>query len=305
MLERTNELGKREVVTFNHLVDRAQLSTLALGQLGARKERTGTAFGQVDLLTVIGVLLLLAFLLTPALAHTRLTDQAFQCRNNLRRLVQAWRMYADDYNGALPANPNGGVTSGKCWAYGWEDFTSNNPDNTNLLYLTEALLGPYVNKQTALFKCPADLSICQEWGQPMPRVRSVSMNAFIEGGAYLGDHDAYSSLWYENWWSYQKISDILNPVPSMLFVFADEQADSINDCWFITTVDNLNGWTDLPASYHGGACGISFADGHVEIHAWRDTGTQVPMIMQQYNSFPGPSPHDKPWLIQRSSAKSR
>ncbi len=25
---------------------------------------------------------------------------------------------------------------------------------------------------------------------------------------------------------------------------------------------------DLPASYHNGACGISFADGHAEVHKW-------------------------------------
>ena len=139
----------------------------------------------------------------------------------------------------------------------------------------------------------------------MPRVRSVSMNGFIEGGAYPGDHNAYSSHWYQNWWSYQKMTDIQNPVPSALWVFVDEQADSINDGWLIISVDNLKGWTDLPASYHSGSCGFSFADGHAEIHKWRDAGTRVPVKMDQYNTFPGPSPIDKPWAIQHSSAKSR
>jgi hypothetical protein len=259
----------------------------------------------VDLVTLVGILALLGLWLCPALAPTGGKDQAFQCRSNLRQLIQAWRMYADDYNGVLPANHDGGLTSGRTWVYGWEDFSANNTANTNTLYLANALLGPYLNRQTAVFKCPADRSVCQEWGQTLPRVRSVSMNCFIEGGAYAGTHDPYSSHWYQNWWSYQKISDILNSVPSMLFVFADEHADSINDGWLITSVTDLVGWTDLPASYHGGACGISFADEHVETHAWVDAGTQVPVIMQQINGFPGPSPHDKPWLIQRASAKSR
>jgi prepilin-type processing-associated H-X9-DG protein len=70
-------------------------------------------------------------------------------------------------------------------------------------------------------------------------------------------------------------------------------------------VDSVTGWTDLPASYHGGSCGFSFADGHAEFHKWRDAGTRAPVTMNQYNTFPGPSPHDKPWTIERSSAKSR
>ena len=139
----------------------------------------------------------------------------------------------------------------------------------------------------------------------MPRVRSVSMNGFIEGGAYPGDHDSYSSHWYQNWWSYQKMTDILTPSPSMLWVFVDEQADSINDGWLICSVTDPTGWTDLPASYHGGSCGFGFADGHAEIRTWHDQGTKVPVTMIQNNTFPGPSPHDKPWFIQRSSAQSR
>src|ERR1035438_5409992 len=109
----------------------------------------------------------------------------------------------------------------------------------------------------------------------MNRVRSVSMNGFIEGGAYPGDHDAFGSHWYPGWWSYQKTSDIRNPVPSMLWVFVDEQADSMNDGWLIPSVTDPSGFEDLPASYHGGSCGFSFADGHAELRTWRDQATKV------------------------------
>jgi prepilin-type processing-associated H-X9-DG protein len=27
---------------------------------------------------------------------------------------------------------------------------------------------------------------------------------------------------------------------------------------------------DFPANYHGGGCGLAFADGHAEIHKWID-----------------------------------
>ena len=65
------------------------------------KRDSGEAFGQVDLVTVVAMLALLGVLLTPALARTRMTDQAFQCRNNLRQLIHGWRMYAEDNSGKL------------------------------------------------------------------------------------------------------------------------------------------------------------------------------------------------------------
>src|ERR1017187_9375688 len=79
------------------------------------------AFSQVDLLTVVVVLVFLALLLTPALARTRVTDQLLQCRYNLRQLIHGWRLYADDNNGKLPDSFD--------WVYGGENYTANNPDN--------------------------------------------------------------------------------------------------------------------------------------------------------------------------------
>ena len=99
------------------------------------------------------------------------------------------------------------------------------------------------------------------WGAPLlPRVRSVGMNGFIEGNAYHGEHDPYSSHWYANYWSFQKMTDIKDPPLSKLWVFVDEHPDSINDGWTIMNPTDLNNWTDLPASYHNGACGFGFAE---------------------------------------------
>jgi len=30
----------------------------------------------------------------------------------------------------------------------------------------------------------------------------------------------------------------------------------------------VTSFTELPGTQHGGACGLSFADGHAEIHKW-------------------------------------
>jgi prepilin-type N-terminal cleavage/methylation domain-containing protein/prepilin-type processing-associated H-X9-DG protein len=279
-------------------------------QEGGRPALSG--FTLIELLVVIAIIAILAALLLPALSRAKSKAQGTYCLNNQKQLALAWVMYADDNNGNLVPNQDGGdtyvgVETGskvQSWVDGWLDFSPNTTANTNQLYLSTSYIAPYT-KNLGIYKCPGDVYNCTMWGQKVPRVRSVSMNGFIEGGAYAGQHDAYSSHWYANWWSYQKMSDIVNPVPSQLWVFVDEQADSINDGWLITTIDNLTGWSDLPASYHGGACGFSFADGHAEIHPWRDAGTKVAVTMVSNNSFPGPSPNDKLWAIQHSSAQSR
>jgi len=90
--------------------------------------------------------------------------------------------------------------------------------------------------------------------------------------------------------------------PTRAWVFVDEHPDSINDGWMITAVDNPNRWTDLPASYHGNACGFGFADGHSEIHKWREASTAQPVQKKQYNGFNAPGSRDIQWMIQLSSA---
>jgi hypothetical protein len=57
-------------------------------------------------------------------------------------------------------------------------------------------------------------------------------------------------------------------------VFCDEHPDSINDAALATACTGADlpnqAWIiGYPGSLHCGACGLSFADGHAEIHKWR------------------------------------
>ena len=83
------------------------------------------------------------------------------------------------------------------------------------------------------------------------------MNCYVNG--YSGDPTPVSG-----WQIYRKQSDMNNPRPSDLWVFVDEHPDSINDGWLIISWAMGSSWSDLPASYHNGACGFGFADGHAK-----------------------------------------
>jgi type II secretory pathway pseudopilin PulG len=268
----------------------------------------------IELLVVIAIIAILAALLLPALTRAKLKAQGIQCMSNIKQLALAWQMYPDDNASMLPPNQNGGDGGGvnmPSWVNGWEDFTVGNTDNTNTIKLATALLGPYCSKQTKIYHCPADIYTCSEWGQEMLRVRSISMNGFVEGDAYRAAKiskgiPGNASIWYNQapnaWRAYTRLSDIIKPVPADLFVFVDEHPDSINDGWLITNVTDPNRWEDLPASYHGSACGFGFADGHAAIHKWRDGATTQPILKKQYNGFSAPGSPDLQWMFQHCSA---
>jgi hypothetical protein len=90
-------------------------------------------------------------------------------------------------------------------------------------------------------------------------------------------------------------------------VTLDEHPDSINDGYFLNDANpnTLQTWGDLPASFHIGAGGFSFADGHSEIHKWRSPATILPVRytggFQQFplNSDLGKA--DAQWITFRTS----
>jgi prepilin-type processing-associated H-X9-DG protein len=115
----------------------------------------------------------------------------------------------------------------------------------------------------------------------------------------------------DEWRIYRKGSDFIDPGPSGTFVFLDEREDSINDGMFVVDMTGYpNDSTkfyrvDLPASYHNGAGGLSFADGHSEIHKWQDSRTKPPLKPGDQIPFGEANPRNPDifWLQDRATRK--
>jgi prepilin-type N-terminal cleavage/methylation domain-containing protein len=279
-------------------------------------------FTLIELLVVIAIIAILAAVLLPVLSKAQQRARSMQDVNNARQLVTGWIMYTGDNQGHLMANgdeanqvltptdPSLITGTNAQWCPGRQDVATELslakvPVSQNIgdQFIRVGLLFPYVNNILA-YKAPADQSFYPDAGFQYPHVRSYSINT------WLSPIVPYTS----GFQCYYKDTDMIHPGPADLWVFIDENPNSINDGSFICEPgfgnNSANQWIDYPASFDDRGCGISFADGHAELHVWHDATILyecAPPTVQPGN--PGfvrlnPSqspPSDLTWLQQYST----
>jgi prepilin-type processing-associated H-X9-DG protein len=232
----------------------------------ARTHQRG--FTRVDLCAVVAITLLLGVTQLRTLGGTRSAGEASVCANNLRRLIQAWSMYADDHAGRLVPNQRVTVT----WSEGWLDFSLFGASG-NLARLVDptltggrtGLLGPYLKRNASVFKCPADREVITIFGRPFSSIRSVAMNNWM-GGDARPFQDGFKVFRHRD--------EITRPAPDRALVFI-ETRDLLNDGVF--AIDMLPSPHLMPpAARHDGGAQLAFADGHVAYRAWVDPRTSPP-----------------------------
>jgi prepilin-type processing-associated H-X9-DG protein len=290
-----------------------------------RRRFTGArGFTRLDILAILAVLGLLSLLILPALAKPGLNSKSFQCLSNHRQMCNAWRMYADDNGDRIVYASTSGTSARSGASVPINPATPNNPDNFawtgahmtfngfdrgiwDISYdIVKRPLWPYTKRDASIYKCPSDQSSVLAFGVIRPRLQSLSMNLYL--GGFTGTDGGWPFA--HPYRIFFKTTELSAPGPSKTFVFTDGRPDDSLYGNFMTDMTGYSpsnsasfSFADLPGFLHDGGAGLSFADGHTEIHRWTDPRTTPPLSPNGTPPSGSPSPGnpDIAWLQDHST----
>jgi prepilin-type N-terminal cleavage/methylation domain-containing protein/prepilin-type processing-associated H-X9-DG protein len=289
------DMGK-ESFTGSSMAFRASLRISSFERLrfgGTQKKphrnffpKTRAAFTLIELLVVIAIIAILAALLLPSLSAAKQRAYTVECMNNLRQLSIGWLTYANDHNDFIPPNNWNSVAGGSSQSTA-DSWVTGNALDTNMNTIIEGVQYPY-NPNVQSYHCPADVTLNS--AKTGLRWRSYSMDNYV-GGYVQTEPDGYYVI---------RLTQMVLPAPSGVFVFADENQDCIDDGLLTMRYAPDSLWVNWPASRHQNGAVFSFGDCHVEHWKWQigvlvfrgrgvqATAAELPDLRRIQATVPGP-----------------
>jgi prepilin-type N-terminal cleavage/methylation domain-containing protein len=272
-------------------------SNIATGRMRRRKV---LGFTLIELLVVIAIIAILAAMLLPALSRAKMKAQAVHCVSNLKQLQLGWQLYAGDFRDIMLPNAPLGATTDQTWCYGQaEGWGASFDANTNAALYRASILAPFLGNQLGVYKCPSD-NIPSANG---PRIRSYSMQSQM--GNIFDSVYQVTRAYNPGYAAFRKVNELTQPLPpTSAAVFLEENMCSMND-GYLQVNNSTPVFPDVPGSYHIWATGITFADGHVELHKWLTPVLKI-SVKFGYNAASigtGINNVDWVWFSQHTSIK--
>jgi prepilin-type N-terminal cleavage/methylation domain-containing protein/prepilin-type processing-associated H-X9-DG protein len=225
--------------------------------VGRQRVRGSAGFTLVELLVVIAIIALLMAILLPALNKARELGKRTVCFGNVRQLILAWTMYADENDDKIVNGAAGFSNRNMAWGdhrgeLAWVDAISSDW-NTVIQGFRDGALWSYL-KNTDVYRCPT-----ARREEPLTYSIMFSMNAVChpEVQGVKGAH-------------VKKMTDIYRPTPAMRLVFIDE-GHMTPDAYAVYFKSDQ--WWDDPPVRHGDGTNVAFADGHAEYWKWKAAET--------------------------------
>ncbi|MGA2247687.1 MAG: cysteine-rich CWC family protein [Verrucomicrobiota bacterium] len=221
--------------------------------------RRAPAFTLVELLVAIALIAILAAMLLPALAKSKLSAQRAACESNLRQLGVATELYLGDDGGwffNLCAAP---ASAGQQWWFGW---LAAGAEGQRGFDLSTGELFPYLNG-TDVRLCPSPV-----WNSPQFKCKGTNVIFSYGGNSFLLAAENRSPI------SANKIS---RPAETALYADAAQvntfQAPAspanpmFEEWYYLDLATNYANFNNQPNGHfrHAQRAGVTYADGHVSL----------------------------------------